>query len=790
MSQYHIALAIKSLPELDYSDEKSTKLRKEILSSFKKSCHKNGYNIDSVEVQGVGCQTEVLASMKDGSSRDSEDSSDVKRLEASKETDTSQETVTDDGAITEEVDQVTKSIPNKQGKKKIHPRKNNNSDLAVPKEPHESQAPEKPSADSKPNNAEPKTKDARRKRRYVHPCLLCGRLFRRPCEVKQHLLSHGGAKPYQCQECGKRFGSKSGAGIHALKQHGKDISAENIINVCHDPMDTLEVTMVDGDEEVKNDTANNNSDNFSGSEDDDDDFEWKMDDTEFGFNEGKDVKLEVSDGDCEKGGTEHHIDDDDDEDDDDDDEDNDEDENDDGDEDTKDSKDEGEINEDKKISLESVVVKKELEFEERDLKETLKVPRVKNEQNSHNLSGSSLQIGPQILQGLSKNELKNARRRERRRRQKNDSFPKPPKHKCEICGKMWRTTSEYKSHIATHSDERPFICEICGQAYKHKTALDVHVGMHNGINPFSCPYCNKAFTQKGALQRHLPIHTGEAPYQCELCGKRFVHHTSFNMHTLAHTGQKSYKCAVCGLALLSGSHLKRHSRVHTGERPYQCQTCGKRFAERYNLVAHTRVHDPLAGGGRESAKKMHRCQLCGASFDRKPKLEDHMALSHNKINDADDSRKWLGFGHLFNAADVNHHHHHQGMSGVQGNSPPQQSAAAPPSQRLPPPPVHTPPDHDINSSSSAHSHHQQGWHHMLFGNKLESDMMDGSDKLMLESQHRLLSEMSVLGGMGPAHGRNMLASGLHHSSQALHIPGAPNPHALLQSRVNMFSPDN
>nr|CAD7590275.1 unnamed protein product [Timema genevievae] len=690
--------------ELDYSDEKSTKLRKEILSSFKKSCHKNGYNIDSVEVQGVGCQTEVLASMKDGSSRDSEDSSDVKRLEASKETDTSQETVTDDGAITEEVDQVTKSIPNKQGKKKIHPRKNNNSDLTAPKEPHESQAPEKPSADSKPNNAEPKTKDARRKRRYVHPCLLCGRLFRRPCEVKQHLLSHGGAKPYQCQECGKRFGSKSGAGIHALKQHGKDISAENIINVCHDPMDTLEVTMVDGDEEVKNDTANNNSDNFSGSEDDDD-FEWKMDDTE-------------------------------------------------------------------------------------DLKETLKVPRIKNEQNSHNLSGSSLQISPQILQGLSKNELKNARRRERRRRQKNDSFPKPPKHKCEICGKMWRTTSEYKSHIATHSDERPFICEICGQAYKHKTALDVHVGMHNGINPFSCPYCNKAFTQKGALQRHLPIHTGEAPYQCELCGKRFVHHTSFNMHTLAHTGQKSYKCAVCGLALLSGSHLKRHSRVHTGERPYQCQTCGKRFAERYNLVAHTRVHDPLAGGGRESAKKMHRCQLCGASFDRKPKLEDHMALSHNKINDADDSRKWLGFGHLFNAADVNHHHHHQGMSGVQGNSPPQQSAAAQPSQRLPPPPVHTPPDHDINSSSSAHSHHQQGWHHMLFGNKLESDMMDGSDKLMLESQHRLLSEMSVLGGMGPAHGRNMLASGLHHSSQALHIPGAPNPHALLQSRVNMFSPDN
>lgn len=79
---------------------------------------------------------------------------------------------------------------------------------------------------------------------------------------------------------------------------------------------------------------------------------------------------------------------------------------------------------------------------------------------------------------------------------------------CSECNKTFKTSSELKSHVSTHSNTRPFICEICGQAYKHKYALNIHVGMHNGICPFICMYCNKSFTQKGALQRHLPIHTG------------------------------------------------------------------------------------------------------------------------------------------------------------------------------------------------------------------------------------------------------------------------------------------
>ncbi|XP_034179897.2 uncharacterized protein LOC117604177 [Osmia lignaria lignaria] len=212
---------------------------------------------------------------------------------------------------------------------------------------------------------------------------------------------------------------------------------------------------------------------------------------------------------------------------------------------------------------------------------------------------------------------------------------KPLKYSCSTCGKRWKTSTELKTHMKTHSTLRPYMCEKCGQAYKHKHALEVHVGMHNGINPFQCNFCKKCFTQKGALMRHIPMHTGEMPYQCELCGKRFVHHTSYNMHRLSHSGKKSYKCHMCDLSLLSTSHLKRHMRVHTGEKPYSCTLCGKRFAERYNLFAHQKIHDPLENKTKKTNEMQYQCSYCNLIFEQKQNLNDHVKHHTNSNNESD-----------------------------------------------------------------------------------------------------------------------------------------------------------
>ncbi|KAJ9586447.1 hypothetical protein L9F63_019911 [Diploptera punctata] len=788
--------------ELDYSEEKCIKLRKDILTCFVKSCHENGFDLE--DIQGIGCQTEeqnnsenieCLSELKvekceyvSNESERKQAPESVNSEDDSKLTDD----VTDDVDDTEDNEKSNNNTTKDRSKRKGNPRKKS-----------QNVKPTSNTADANKSNSsstgkqfEIKTKDARRRRRYVHPCRLCGRLFRRPCEVKQHLLSHGGAKPYQCKDCGKRFGSKSGAGIHALKQHGKDVAVENIIEVCNIPQENEPISLSpnskDGDRNVKEgddksegEAGGSQSDSSSSS----DDFEWKMEEDLFEM--GNDIKTEN----------------------------------------TEDDSNPAEILPATESEMEASKVKPE--------KQVIETSNIKEE--SKDISNPKPETKPTRGKAAKKKTEPTERKRSPRggnkekKPKKRDPFPKPPKHECTICGKMWRTMSEFKSHVATHSDERPFICEICGQAYKHKAALDIHVGMHNGINPFSCPFCNKAFTQKGALQRHLPIHTGEAPFQCELCGKRFVHHTSFNMHTLAHTGQKSYKCKVCGLALLSGSHLKRHSRVHTGERPYQCQTCGKRFAERYNLVAHNRIHDPLGANAREgSFKKIHRCQLCGAGFDRKPKLEDHLALSHNKISDSDDSRKWVG--HL-----ISNELNQQPQTTANPPLGPGQLTLHQPNPPLPADMARrrtndghlllqshlhgaetdskilgntTSPHHHLTALRAETNQHQQSWHHMIFGGKvMDSDMVENSGmesnvakmvpiSAVLENQHRILSDMTTLGGgLGPGQSgsRNLLPScltGGHtglppHGSQAPHhIPNVPNPHTSLGPRVNMFPTDN
>ncbi len=133
---------------------------------------------------------------------------------------------------------------------------------------------------------------------------------------------------------------------------------------------------------------------------------------------------------------------------------------------------------------------------------------IKDERQGEDIDGDWQSSGSK--DGKKKQKRKKKRKRGDRRGER--AFMVPI-HECNQCGKKWRTVTELKSHIASHSDVRPFVCEICGQAYKMKKALDIHIGMHNGIHPFVCTYCNKSFTQKVGLEKHLPIHTGVTRFQ-------------------------------------------------------------------------------------------------------------------------------------------------------------------------------------------------------------------------------------------------------------------------------------
>lgn len=60
-------------------------------------------------------------------------------------------------------------------------------------------------------------------KKKFHFCTVCNKKFRRPCEVKEHMVSHKSATPFMCKYCGKKLKSKTGAIYHTLKTHRIDI---------------------------------------------------------------------------------------------------------------------------------------------------------------------------------------------------------------------------------------------------------------------------------------------------------------------------------------------------------------------------------------------------------------------------------------------------------------------------------------------------------------------------------------------------------------------------------------
>ncbi|KAJ5247044.1 hypothetical protein N7468_002027 [Penicillium chermesinum] len=80
--------------------------------------------------------------------------------------------------------------------------------------------------------------------------------------------------------------------------------------------------------------------------------------------------------------------------------------------------------------------------------------------------------------------------------------PSAKKHRCPFCATEFTRQHNLKSHLLTHSQEKPFVCQTCQSRFRRLHDLKRHTKLHTGERPHICPKCGRRFARGDALARH------------------------------------------------------------------------------------------------------------------------------------------------------------------------------------------------------------------------------------------------------------------------------------------------
>lgn len=93
----------------------------------------------------------------------------------------------------------------------------------------------------------------------------------------------------------------------------------------------------------------------------------------------------------------------------------------------------------------------------------------------------------------------------------------PATFQCTLCPKRFTRAYNLRSHLRTHTDERPFVCSVCGKAFARQNDRARHESLHSGEKKFVCRGdlkdgnkwgCGRRFARADGLGRHFRSEAG------------------------------------------------------------------------------------------------------------------------------------------------------------------------------------------------------------------------------------------------------------------------------------------
>jgi len=153
--------------------------------------------------------------------------------------------------------------------------------------------------------------------------------------------------------------------------------------------------------------------------------------------------------------------------------------------------------------------------------------------------------------------------------------------RCTACDRQFASRKYLSMHMALHkmaAERPPKLPPIAVAVGSDVRTARRQARIGSAPDQWSCPVCQKTFAQNSNFRNHVRTHSDERPYVCLVCLIGFKERYHLKKHMLfKHTGQLNEACRLCGKRFKDLTAVRAHERTHSDARPYACSRCDRMF---------------------------------------------------------------------------------------------------------------------------------------------------------------------------------------------------------------------